>query len=146
MELIRRIHSMREVCRQARTTPAFHSAPDHEFQRNLISIRGVPPEAVEDDELLDLLMPTLRADFAVFETYEWCPEGALDTEIHAIGGSEDGNVGRAELEGWRRLTSRSFSLRMFPGDHFFVQEDPDVRAYVEGIALHSCGEASTREG
>jgi len=67
-----------------------------------------------------ILLPILRADFAIYETYAYSVEPALDCFISSLGGLQDRKVSRRDLEAWRDQTSASFSLRMFPGDHFFL--------------------------
>jgi medium-chain acyl-[acyl-carrier-protein] hydrolase len=66
----------------------------------------------------------LRADFAVFETYAYSTEPPLDCAISSFGGLQDERVGRGDLEAWRDQTTAAFSLRMFPGDHFFLNATP----------------------
>jgi medium-chain acyl-[acyl-carrier-protein] hydrolase len=69
---------------------------------------------------MELLLPVLRADFAVCETYAYTAEEPLDCSITAFGGNGDPRVSRQELSAWHLQTTKSFSLQMFPGDHFFL--------------------------
>jgi medium-chain acyl-[acyl-carrier-protein] hydrolase len=69
---------------------------------------------------MQLLIPLLRADFELCQTYTYTPGPPLDCPLHVFGGVEDGEVMRDELEGWHQYTTGAFSLRMLPGDHFFV--------------------------
>jgi len=64
----------------------------------------------------------LRADFALYETYVYSTEPPLNCPISAFGGLQDHRVNDTDLEAWRAQTSVSFSLRMFPGDHFFLNQ------------------------
>jgi medium-chain acyl-[acyl-carrier-protein] hydrolase len=75
---------------------------------------------LEHEELMQLMLPILRADFAVYETYEYSAEPPLRCPIAVLGGWEDRKLSREALEAWRAQTSASFSLRMLPGDHFFL--------------------------
>jgi medium-chain acyl-[acyl-carrier-protein] hydrolase len=68
-----------------------------------------------------LVLPALRADAALYRNYVYAEEPPLDCPIRAYGGTEDPNVRREHLEAWARQTNSSFSLRMFPGGHFFLQ-------------------------
>jgi surfactin synthase thioesterase subunit len=81
---------------------------------------GIPPEVRASRELLQLLLPALRADIRMIETYEHADEPPLETDLLALGGTNDAAVSGAVLEGWRRHTSRDFSARMLPGGHFFL--------------------------
>jgi medium-chain acyl-[acyl-carrier-protein] hydrolase len=73
----------------------------------------------DNPELRSLVLPTLRADFAVCETYVHEPTEPLSISISAFGGTADDEVSREQVEGWREQTSSAFSLRMFHGHHFF---------------------------
>ena len=97
-----------------------HSLPEGEFLVELRRLKGTPREVLEDEELRQIMLPLLRADFAVYETYGYLTEPPLNCPISAFGGLQDHRVSRGDLEAWRDQTSVSFSLRMFPGDHFFL--------------------------
>jgi medium-chain acyl-[acyl-carrier-protein] hydrolase len=97
-----------------------HALPNPEFLQELRRFNGTPEAVLENAELMQLLLPTLRADFAVVETYAYTPEQPLDCPITAFGGLDDREVSGDELEAWREQTNASFVLKMFPGDHFFL--------------------------
>ena len=82
---------------------------------------GTPREVIENPELMELLIPVLRADFAIGQPGVLASEPPLDCPITAFGGLEDSTTGRACLEGWRDHTRARFTLRMVPGGHFFLR-------------------------
>lgn len=100
--------------------PPLHGLADAEFVQKLRELNGTPEEVLRHEELLQLLIPILRADFAVCETYTHRPEPPLACPISVYSGLGDDYVNRDELEGWRERTTSTFSLRMFPGDHFYL--------------------------
>jgi medium-chain acyl-[acyl-carrier-protein] hydrolase len=100
--------------------PRIYDMPREEFIEQLRRLNGTPKEVLEHPELIDLMTPILRADFAITETYEYLNEAPLDCHLTAFGGLGDIEVTRKHLEAWRAETRASFSLRMFPGDHFFL--------------------------
>ena len=71
---------------------------------------------------MDIMLPLLRADFAVYETYSYSNETPLNCPISAFGGLQDQRVNDRDLLGWRAQTNGVFSLRMLPGDHFFLRD------------------------
>lgn len=102
--------------------PPLHGLPEPEFVAKLRELNGTPEEVLRHEELLQLLIPVLRADFAVCETYVYQAEPPLPCPISAYGGLADGYVNREELAAWQEQTASRFSLRMFPGDHFYLNQ------------------------
>lgn len=101
-------------------TPPTYNLPHDEFLEELRLLNGTPREVFEHPELLELMIPHLRADFEVVQTYVYREEPPLEIPISVYGGTEDEEVGVKDLEGWREQTTASFSLGMLPGDHFFL--------------------------
>lgn len=97
-----------------------HNLPESAFLDELRHLNGTPEAVLENAELMQLLLPTLRADFAVLETYVYAPGLPLDCPLTVFGGLQDGEVSCDRLEAWREQTTASFSLSMLPGDHFFL--------------------------
>jgi medium-chain acyl-[acyl-carrier-protein] hydrolase len=97
-----------------------NTLPESDFVAELRRLNGTPAEVLENGELLQFMLPILRADFAINETYEYLPERPFSFPITACGGLHDDEVSRNDLEGWKEQTDASFVLRMFPGDHFFL--------------------------
>lgn len=100
--------------------PPIHALPEAEFIEELRRLNGTPAAVLENAELMQLLIPTLRADFAVLETYVYTPGTILDCAIATFGGLQDQEVSRDDLQAWGELTTATFSLQMFPGNHFFL--------------------------
>jgi medium-chain acyl-[acyl-carrier-protein] hydrolase len=94
--------------------------PEAEFLVTLRDLKGTPPEALEHPELMQLMLPLLRADFELCETYAYTPAPPLDCPITVYGGLQDGGVTRTYLEAWSQHTTAAFTLRMMPGDHFYL--------------------------
>jgi medium-chain acyl-[acyl-carrier-protein] hydrolase len=103
-----------------RTTAAYN-LPEPEFIKELGHLNGTPPEVLEQPELMKLLVPLLRADFELCQTYVYQPGPPLTCPLFVFGGVDDREVNQEELEGWRPFTTGAFSLRMLPGDHFFIR-------------------------
>ena len=99
-----------------------HALPEREFLAELRRLDGTPELVLEEAELMQIMLPVVRADFAVYETYAYSSEPPLDCLISGFGGLQDHRVSRSDLEAWRDQSSISFSLRMFPGDHFFLNQ------------------------
>jgi medium-chain acyl-[acyl-carrier-protein] hydrolase len=108
------------------TEPPIHALPHDEFLAALRRYNGTPEEVLQNAEIMELIAPTLRADFSLGETYRYRPEPPLAIPISAYGGLRDEEVPQSMVEAWKEQTSSTFSLRMFPGDHFFIIGDRDL--------------------
>jgi medium-chain acyl-[acyl-carrier-protein] hydrolase len=97
-----------------------YALPEREFIKALRSLNGTPKELLESEELMQLILPTLRADFAVCDTYTYKNGAALRCPITICGGTRDRKLSRSDLQAWRLETDASFHMQMFPGDHFFL--------------------------
>jgi surfactin synthase thioesterase subunit len=102
--------------------PPIRHLPDLEF---IDQIRqrydGIPQAVLDNPELLELMLPCLRADFHAYETYEYAEEAPLPCPVSAFGGEKDTYVTASEVAGWREQTAGPFRLRMTSGNHFFLQ-------------------------
>lgn len=100
--------------------------PEPEFLIKLRELNGTPEEVLQHEELMKLLIPILRADFQVNETYEFTSEEPFDFGISAFGGLGDEDVTREDVAAWQEHTRGRFRMRMLPGDHFFIHGSKDM--------------------
>jgi medium-chain acyl-[acyl-carrier-protein] hydrolase len=112
-------------------------APDAVLIEVLRRFEGTPEAALRNQELMDLMLPVLRADFAANQDYVYRPDPPLDLPISAFGGEADREVSRADLEFWQEQTSGQFRLRLLPGGHFYLHDALDglVRAITDDLAV-----------
>lgn len=101
---------------------AIHALPNLQFTEALRRLNGTPEEVLGNAELMALLLPAIRADFAAFESYRHRPTAPLEVPITVCGGTSDKTVTLGELASWRNMTRHAFRLRFFPGGHFFPRE------------------------
>jgi medium-chain acyl-[acyl-carrier-protein] hydrolase len=94
--------------------------PRDEFIDEVRRLGGTPAEVLAHGELLELLLPTLRADFALCESYRYDNEAPLDTAVIAFAGLDDPGVTVASVQQWSVQTTAEFRARFLPGGHFFV--------------------------
>jgi medium-chain acyl-[acyl-carrier-protein] hydrolase len=102
--------------------PPAHGLSDEQFIAQLRELNGTPEEILRTPDLMALLMPMLRADFELSETYTPLPGPALACPLTVFGGRADAEVREEELLGWRVVAQGDFELRLFPGDHYFLQQ------------------------
>jgi medium-chain acyl-[acyl-carrier-protein] hydrolase len=106
---------------------------DEPFVAEMQARYGAIPDAVlADRDLLALLLPGLRADVAVLESYRYRPGAPLDCPVVALGGTEDPHARPSELEPWQAETRAGFSLHLLPGAHFFLHSSqPELMSIIE---------------
>ncbi|GIM87129.1 thioesterase [Salinispora arenicola] len=102
------------------------------FRAHLAELGGTPPEILANDELMDLLLPVLRADFTLADTYQGLPGPDLACPLVAAAGERDPDAPPADVAAWRRYAPRGFAFHVLPGDHFFLDS---ARAELLGLIV-----------
>ena len=102
--------------------PPVHHLTDKELVDQMVErYNGIPQAVLDVPELLDLILPPLRADMEMIETYTYAPGPKLKVPMAALGGREDLGVPQESLDKWGELTDGEFETHMFDGGHFFIQ-------------------------
>jgi surfactin synthase thioesterase subunit len=110
-----------------------HRLDDDALLDDIRRFGGTPASLLEDGEVMRLVLPILRADFAMLETHRHYDESPLDTPIAAFAGTHDPEAPPAAMDGWRAQTSAPFRLSVMPGDHFFLQARAARQALVDAV-------------
>ncbi|GAA3495600.1 alpha/beta fold hydrolase [Streptomyces prasinosporus] len=104
-----------------RTTPtALHRAADDVLVAGVTRLGTLGGDAYAVPELRELLLPVLRADYRLIETYRRERPTVLRAPVVAYLGDRDPGVSRSGIDGWAELTDGGFTVRSFPGDHFYL--------------------------
>ena len=109
-----------------RRRTGIHTLPDRQFLDEIKKLGGTPDQVLENEELMEIFLPMLRADFTLLETYEYVPEPPLTCPISAYCGREDEGVSAEEMAGWKVQTSGAFKLVMVSGGHFFIHGQQEL--------------------
>ncbi len=119
--------------------PRICHLPDAAFLHELSHLGSLPQAVWDTPELIELLLPALRADFTIYEQYQYQPssELPLPCPVYAWGGLGDKLVSFEELDGWREQAWDAFAVRLFPGGHFYLQES---RSYILPALAHLLAE------
>ncbi|GLV53918.1 hypothetical protein KDH_07690 [Dictyobacter sp. S3.2.2.5] len=86
---------------------------------------GIPEMILQNEELMQAMLPTLRADFELCDTYVYYDLPPLKCPLMIFGGLADVRVNQKDLEGWTIHTSATCQLAMLPGAHFFLHSEQD---------------------
>lgn len=97
-----------------------YDLPDDELIAALQHYGGTPAELLADREMMDLLLPALRADFGLNEHYQYRPEAPLEVPIRIVRGDADPYVEGDRAAGWALETTVPVTEHVYPGDHFFI--------------------------
>jgi medium-chain acyl-[acyl-carrier-protein] hydrolase len=97
-----------------------HGLPDAELVEALRDYGGTPDELLDDAEMMELVLPGIRADFALSEVYRYRPEEPLDLPIHVLVGDRDPYVEPGRAAGWAHESRHPLRRHVFSGDHFFL--------------------------
>ena len=103
-----------------RSCMALHELPDAALAKELGRLNGTSQKVLNDKDLMQVLLPILRADYSITETFEHPPGSPLSCGITLFGGLADPEACRQELGCWQEHTSSSAAIFMLPGDHFFI--------------------------
>ncbi|MEV1065352.1 thioesterase domain-containing protein [Streptomyces sp. NPDC050263] len=97
---------------------------DGDDEALLATVRGLgdhQTEVYDIPELRELLLPALRADYRLIETYRPDRPLPLRTPVTAYTGRDDTSCPAPSVGAWAELTEPGrFALRSFPGDHFYL--------------------------
>lgn len=97
-----------------------HQLPLAEFKAEIIKIGGTPREVFENQELMDFFLPILKADYKIFENYQYLPNDTkFDCGIMVFNGLSDQTTSAEMLE-WGKYTSGFSKLYQYEGGHFFI--------------------------
>ncbi len=96
-----------------------YDLPDPQFLDKLRGFNGTSEDILSNKELMDLLMPMLRADFKIADMYLTDPK-PLDVPFSVWGGQEDHEISKLDLESWADCCAREVEMEYLPGGHLFV--------------------------
>jgi medium-chain acyl-[acyl-carrier-protein] hydrolase len=112
---------------EKRSLPPLHVLSDAEFIRKHADrySGGIPAAVLAEPDLLEMLLPILKADMKMFETYQYLPGEPLRCPIYTIAGEQDPLCPPSATAGWKNETIGSFFTETAPGNHFFINNAVD---------------------
>jgi pyochelin biosynthetic protein PchC len=109
---------------QAQTRTAKHLLSDDELWADMLRLGGTGGELASLPAVRELVLPGLRRDYFLIETYRPAPDATVSCPIDAYLGAHDPDVDVAQARAWARSTTGAFRLRVFDGDHFYLSAQP----------------------
>jgi medium-chain acyl-[acyl-carrier-protein] hydrolase len=110
--------------------------PEGEFEKEVLGLGGTPPEVLEHPELMEVLMPMLRADFHMSESYISPASARIPCPLSIYSGADDSECEPERSAAWAELADGEVRERVFEGGHFFLQSATEevCSAVVEELA------------
>ncbi|KJS54580.1 hypothetical protein VM98_18385 [Streptomyces rubellomurinus subsp. indigoferus] len=99
-----------------------HLKSRDDFLREMVELGGMGSELLQDEEIIDIVLPPMQADYRIAEKYCSSPQARVAVPIHVHIGDVDPKVSEEEAAGWRQATTGEFSLDVHRGGHFFFTE------------------------
>lgn len=100
-----------------------YNLSEDEFRKEIENYGGTPPAVLQDEELMELFLPILRADFTLLETIPEREAEPLPVAIAAFGGADDPRATPDDMQAWRAFAGAGFVHHTTPGAHFFIREN-----------------------
>lgn len=97
---------------------------DEAFLARVEQFAGFRHEAFEIPELRELILPVIRADVQLHESYAPLPGPPLRAPITCLRGADDSLVAAADAQGWHQASSAGCEMVEFPGGHMYLVDDP----------------------
>lgn len=111
----------RAPCLSKRELP-IHDLPDAQFVEALRELDGTPEEILNNTELIQWLLPLLRADFRIADSH-CASRMRINCPLTVLAGTEDDTVKPEEVEAWRDLAAGDCDIQWVTGGHFFVERN-----------------------
>ena len=100
--------------------------PDQEFIAEIKKLNSTPNEVLENQELMDLLLPPLRADFELADAYCYDGDIEFNCPISILGGEDDLDISFTQLKSWQNVFVKKAQIYMIAGDHFFIDNHKSI--------------------
>jgi len=101
--------------------PPLSQLPEESFLEGLYRLGGISEAVLKNTTFIRLLLPALRADFTLCETYQYLQREVLPCPFTLFGAFDDQRVQQSELLAWQEHTQHPCTTTFFPGNHFFLQ-------------------------
>lgn len=115
---------------------SWHRASDDDLVAHVVDVDATSREAFAIPELRRMLLPVIRQDFRLVETYRADGGAQVSCPIHIFNGAADTEVSPTDTEEWQVCTRAGWRSRTYPGGHFYVRESgPEIVADLLAVLL-----------
>ena len=115
--------------------PFIHHKNDDDLALYLDRIGGIPSVVAQREELLSLILRTVRADFQALELYDYQPQMPLEISTTVIGAVDDPIVPQTVLASWGQHVVDAIDVAWMRGGHFYIYQQNNVQRLLQHILL-----------
>lgn len=116
-----------------------HALSDEQFIEQLQHrYGGIPAAILADKEMMSLVLPAMKADMRLVESYRYLGDQQLDCDITCFGGRNDASLQLDELEAWNQVTRERAAIHMFDGGHHLIKSHQSQMAEIVAKQLQAC--------
>ena len=101
--------------------PCFSTMSFNELKTFIRYYEGMPESILQNEEWMKFLIPIIRDDFLLCQSYEYCLQDPVPCSIYTFGGNLDRMVSKFEILAWRQHTMKQFQSYFYPDGHFFLK-------------------------
>jgi medium-chain acyl-[acyl-carrier-protein] hydrolase len=106
-----------------------NSMNDEQFIEHFIRAYGASMAVLQNPQMKPLVLPVVRADAYMTQTYSYSSGAPVSYAITAVAGEQDADVNLEHLKGWKQHTTGPLTTQLYEGDHFFfLQSAPQMLA------------------
>jgi pyochelin biosynthesis protein PchC len=103
-----------------------HCSSEEKLLTDLRRLGGTSSGVLEHDSLLQALLPAIRSDYRLIETYQPLPGRRLDVPVTVLYADDDPEVDAAEAQAWREVTDGPCHVAVFTGGHFYLEQQREA--------------------
>ena len=99
----------------------YHKLPKEQFVNEIINNGGTPKELLEDEDFIDYLLPTMRADYEILDNFIHKKNNSkFNSNITVLTGISDNIIDNENIDEWKNYTQGSYELVNYKDGHFFI--------------------------
>jgi len=101
-----------------------YDLPEDEFIHEVLEYGGSSQEIFQNEELRQLVLPVLRADAEIYNSYRYTEKPSkLRSAITVLYGKDEEDITTEDIKQWDRHTEKSCEIIPFSGGHFFIEQN-----------------------
>lgn len=115
------------------------TATDEELVAEIAALNGTEERLLDSEEMRRLFLPALRGDYQALVSYRHDPDHKVACPVVSLTGDSDDRVSIDDAAGWAGHTTGPFDLHVFPGGHFYLNDQWDgvVEVLIKHLNTHA---------